>query len=103
VLLILEREDAFTRYPPSAWYYLGEAYRLRNEEGDTGKSVNAYQTAIRLAPEFAPPYRALGLYYMKNDQPLQADDYFSQYLELQPDATDRDYIEYYRANLGSRR
>jgi predicted Zn-dependent protease len=103
VLLILEREDAFTRYPQSAWYYLGEAYRLRNEEGDTGNSVNAYQTAIRLAPEFAPSYRALGLYYMKNDQPLQADDYFSQYLELQPDATDRDYIEYYRASLGSRR
>lgn len=103
VLLILEREDAFTRYPPSAWYYLGEAYRLRNEEGDTGNSVNAYQTAIRLAPEFAPSYRALGLYYMKNDQPLQADDYFSQYLELQPDATDRDYIEYYRASLRSRR
>jgi predicted Zn-dependent protease len=103
VLLILEREDAFVRYPPSAWYYLGEAYRLRNEDGDTGRSVNAYQTAIRLAPEFAPPYRALGLYYMKNDEPVQADNYFSQYLELQPDATDRDYIEFYRASLKSRR
>ena len=103
VLLILEREDAFVRYPPSAWYYLGEAYRLRNEDDDTGRSVNAYQTAIRLAPEFAPPYRALGLYYMKNDAPVQADNYFSQYLELQPDATDRDYIEYYRASLKSRR
>ena len=103
VLLILERQDAFVRYPPSAWYYLGEAYQLRNEEGDTERSVNAYQTAIRLSPEFAPSYRALGLHYMKNNEPVQADNYFSQYLELQPDATDRDYIEYYRKSLESRR
>jgi len=103
VLLILERQDAFVRYPPSAWYYLGEAYQLRNEEGDTERAFNAYQTATRLSPEFAPSYRALGLYYMKQNEPALADHYFSQYLELQPDATDRDYIEYYRKSLESRR
>jgi len=103
VLLILERQDAFERYPPSAWYYLGEAYHLRNGEGDTERSVNAYQTAIQQSPEFAPSYRALGLYYMKNDDPVQAENYFSRYLELQPDATDRDYIEYYRTSLKPRR
>jgi predicted Zn-dependent protease len=103
VLLILERQDAFLRYPPSARYYLGEAYRLRNEAGDAERSVNAYQSAIQQAPEFAPSYRALGLYYMKNSDPALAEYYFSQYLELQPDATDRDYIEYYRTSLKSRR
>jgi predicted Zn-dependent protease len=103
VLLILERQDAFVRYPPSAWYYLGEAYRLRNEAGDTERSLNAYQTAIELSPEFAPSYRALGLYYMKTNNPVQADNYFAKYLELQPDAKDRDYIEYYRTSLESRR
>jgi predicted Zn-dependent protease len=103
VLLILEHPDAFVRYPPSAWYYLGEAYQLRNEEGDTERSVNAYRTAIQLSPEFAPAYRALGLYYMKTGEPVQADNYFSKYLELQPDAKDRDYIEYYRTSLEPRR
>jgi predicted Zn-dependent protease len=103
VLLILERQDAFVRYPPPAWYYLGEAYRLRNEEGDTERSVNAWRTAIRQSPEFAPAYRALGLHYMKDNNPGQAEHYFSRYLELQPDATDRDYIEYYRTSLKSRR
>ena len=103
MLLILERQDAFVRYPPSAWYYLGEAYRLRNEEGDTERSVNAYRTAIQQSPEFAPSYRALGLYYMKDNNPGQAEYYFSRYLELQPDATDRDYIEYYRKSLKSGR
>lgn len=99
VLLILDRPDAFNRYPPSAWYHLGEAYRLRNEEGDTDRSVSAYRKAVQQAPEFAPTYRALGLYYMKNDEPVLADNYFSQYLELHPDAADRDYIEYYRSGL----
>lgn len=101
VLLILEREDAFDRYPPSAWYHLGEAYRLRNGEGDAGKSVDAYRKAEQLAPEFAPTYRALGLHYMKNDDPVRADSYFSQYLERQPDAADRGYIEHYRTSLKS--
>ena len=99
VLLILDRPDAFDRYPPSAWYYLGEAYRLRNEDDDADSSVDAYRTAEQQAPEFAPTYRALGLYHMKNNEPVQADDYFSRYLELQPDAADRDYIEYYRTTL----
>lgn len=103
VLLILERQDAFVRYPPSAWYFLGEAYRLRNGDGDAERAVTAYQTAIRLSAEFAPSYRALGLYYMKNNNPVQADNYFSRYLELQPDANDRDYIEYYRDSLKSQR
>ena len=41
----------------------------------------------------------MGLYHMKNNEPLKADDYFVHYLELQPDAPDRDYIEYYRTRL----
>jgi predicted Zn-dependent protease len=101
VLLILERPEAFLRYPPSAWYYLGEAYHLRDEEGDAGRALDAYRTAIQQAPGFPPPYHALGLYYMKNNEPEQAENYFRQYLELQPDAADRDYIEYYRTSLKS--
>jgi predicted Zn-dependent protease len=99
VLLILTRKDAFTRYPPSAWFYLGEAYRLRGEEGDAGQAVNAYHKAATLAPSFAPGYRSLGLYYMKSGQKEQAASYFSRYLELAPDAPDRAYIEMYRSQM----
>jgi predicted Zn-dependent protease len=99
VLLILKQPDAFDRYPPTAWFYLGEAYRLRGDDGDAGRSVAAYTQAIRQVPEFAPTYRALGLYHMKNHNPEQADRYFARYLELQPDASDRGYVELYRANL----
>jgi predicted Zn-dependent protease len=99
VLLILERDDAFTRYPPSARFYLGEAYRLRGEEGDSERAANAYQAALRLAPAFAPTYRALGLHYMKSDRPEQAESFFRRYLELRPDAPDKGYIELYRSSL----
>ena len=68
------------RYPLSAWFYLGEAYRLRDEEGDAASSAEAYATAIAQAPEFAPSYRALGLYYMKQGDARQAEDHFTRYL-----------------------
>jgi predicted Zn-dependent protease len=99
VLLILTRKDAFTRYPPSAWYYLGEAYRLRDDEGDEDRAVTAYQTAVARVPAFAPPYRALGLHYMKAGQTGEAVSYFSRYLELAPEAPDRAYIEMYRSQM----
>lgn len=101
VLLILDRPDAFVRYPLSAWFYLGEAYRLRDEEGDAARSAEAYATAIAQAPEFAPSYRALGLYYMKQGDARQAEDHFTRYLELLPDAPDRAYIQLYRENLNT--
>lgn len=99
VLLILERPDAFARYPQSAWYYLGEAYRQRGEDEDTERSATAYKSAIRLVPEFAPSWRAMGLYYMKQGDAAQAEHHFGRYLELMPDAPDRAYIELYRTQL----
>lgn len=99
VLLILERTDAFVRYPLSAWYYLGEAYRLRGEDEDDERCAAAYATAIRLAPDFAPSYRAMGLYCMKQGDADQAESHFERYLQLMPDAPDRAYIELYRTNL----
>lgn len=101
VLLILGRPDAFEHYPLSAWFYLGEAYRLRNGEGDPARSAEAYVTAIQQVPEFAPSWRAMGLHYMKQGEAGEADRHFIRYLELQPDAPDRAYIELYRANLQS--
>ena len=101
VLLILDRPDAFVRYPLSAWFYLGEAYRMRDEEGDAARSAEAYATAVAQAPDFAPSYRALGLYYMKQGDTRQAQDHFTRYLELLPDAPDRAYIQLYRENLNT--
>jgi predicted Zn-dependent protease len=99
VLLILTAKDAFARYPPSAWFYLGEAYRLRDNKGDTDLALKAYQTAAAQVPTFAPPYKALGLHFMKAGQTEQAVSYFNRYLELAPEAPDRAYIEMYRSRM----
>jgi hypothetical protein len=101
VLLILKQEDAFSRYPPSARFYLGEAYRLRDEEGDAELALQAWRTAVEQVPDFAPPYRVLGLHFMKAGQPVQAEFYFNRYLELWPAAPDRAYIEVYRSQMKS--
>ncbi len=101
VLLMLTNSNDFNRYPPEAKFYLGEAYRLRGEEGDRARSGQAYQYAIVHAPQFVASYRALGIHYMKTEQLQKAEKLFSKYLELAPDAPDRAYIENYRASLGT--
>jgi predicted Zn-dependent protease len=99
VLLILEREGAFAHYPSTARFYLGEAYRLRGHEGDTERSAVAYETAVEQAPDFAPSYRALGMHHMKANRAEPAVSCFNRYLELDPDAADRGYVEQYLINL----
>lgn len=99
VILILENQNAFNRYPQIANFYLGEAYRLRGNKGDAELAVKAYEKTIKLKPDFSPPYRVLGIYYMKKDKPELAKNFFEKYLELNPDAPDRSYIEGYRSLL----
>lgn len=103
VLLMLTNESTRKRYPPQASYYLGEAYRLRNEEGDTEKSSDAYRASIESAPYFGPSYRALGIHHMKQNEIDQAEYYLNKYLELSPNAPDKGYIENYKSLLKTRR
>lgn len=54
---------------------------------------------MKRAPEFAPSYRALGLMRMRQKQNAEALRYFDKYLQLEPNAEDRRYIELYRKRL----
>jgi tetratricopeptide (TPR) repeat protein len=99
VLLILEREGAFDGYPPAARFYLGEAYRLRGKDDDIERAAAAYEAAVEEAPEYAPSYRALGTLHMKENRADLAISFFSKYLELNPGAADRGYVEQYLSNL----
>ena len=103
VLLILKEESARKRYPPQANYYLGEAYRLRDEEGDVKKSVDAYLASIGAVADFSPPYRAMGIHYMKHNESDKAISYFTKYLELSPHASDIGYIKNYISKSQSMR
>lgn len=95
VLLALEDEKTRRGYPPEAVYYLGKAYRQRAEAGDDARAERAYLAAIQAAPQFAPPYRALGIYYMKKKDYAAARSNLERYLALAPDAPDRAHVEKY--------
>jgi len=96
VILVLENETTRGRYPPEASYFLGEAYRQRAREDDAVRAEQAYLAAVKTAPQYAPPYRALGIHRMKQKDYAGARSYFERYLELAPDASDRAYVESYR-------
>ena len=100
LMLILEDQQRRAAYPEYARFYLGEAYRLRGDEGDQEKSLQAYRAALEDAPAFAPTYRALGLQAMQDGDKAQAIEYLQQYLGLNPAARDRKYIQGYLAKLG---
>lgn len=93
IILILNDPSVRREYPPEAAYYLGEAYRLRNETGDIEKAEQEFRRALETAPRFAPTHRALGFLVYKRGDKAGAASLFRRYLELAPDAADRGYVE----------
>ncbi len=100
LILVLADPERRREYPPEASYFLGEAYRLRNEEGDTALAEREYTLSLELAPEFAPAYRALGMLHYKRGEKNRASPLFRRYLELAPAAPDREYVEFYLKDAG---
>lgn len=99
LILMLESGTNQNRYPATAPFYLGEAYRQRGEEGDEQLAEKSYRQAIHNAPQFAASYRALGILQMKADQKEASLRNLKTYLTLEPDAPDRAYIEQYIEQL----
>ncbi len=99
IILVLSKPEIRREYPPEASYYLGEAYRLRNEEGDLVTAEREFNSVIETAPGFAPTHRALGLLAYKRGDKARARILLKRYLELAPTAEDRGHIEFYLAAL----
>ncbi len=99
VFIMLDEARELAVYPAYAPFFLGEAYRLRGQDGDKPLAKAAYLKAIEQAPDFADAHRALGIYYMKEEDAVKARAYFDTYLRLAPQAKDRAYIEHYRQSL----
>jgi len=94
-LIALEYPEHMSELPPHAPYYVGEAYRLRGDNGDALRAEQSYLKAVTAAPEFSPSYRALGVHYLKLNQYSEAVRYLARYLELAPEAKDRAYVQKY--------
>lgn len=99
IILVLSKPVIRREYPPEASYYLGEAYRLRNEEGDLATAEREFNSVIETTPGFAPAHRALGLLAYKRGDTKRARALLRRYLELAPTAEDRGHVEFYLAAL----
>ena len=74
-------------------YFKGELYRLRDDEGDDEKAVEAYSQAIAERDAPAETFRSLALVEWSRGRHEEARQAFERYLEFAPRADDRLMIE----------
>ncbi len=92
---ILKRHAEIGVEPGILYFFHGEMYRQRGEEGDVELAIDAYNNSIK--QEMVPPaaYKNLGYLYLKTKDMANAQASFRKYLEADPDASDRAMIEFY--------
>ena len=90
-------EKFLGRQPSSArgHFCLGEIYRQRGEEGDSQKAEKEYHQALSCDLNYPPPHKGLGILYYKQGIANKSIEEFEKYLQLLPDAFDREYINQY--------
>ncbi|MBX5462305.1 MAG: M48 family metalloprotease [Steroidobacteraceae bacterium] len=75
-------------------YYEGEAYRLRDEPGDSARASEAYAAAIQFPDAPAEAWRAHGYAQMKAGNMEEGRRALARYLELSPDAVDAAMVRF---------
>ncbi len=73
-------------------YYLGELYRMRDEAGDQQRAQGHYANALQHTDTPFEAHRALGILHLKQGDKAKANDAFQRYLQLKPEASDREMI-----------
>lgn len=95
VIAVLSDDQALDRYGDRSIFFLGEAFRLRNEPGDSEKAMEAYERSKEKWPDFAPVYRSMGIVHLKAGDYQEAISHFETYLKSAPEADDRAFIMMY--------
>lgn len=95
VIAVLTQEELMPMYGKHGYFYLAEAYRLRNLAGDLENAVKAYETVASSCPDFAPVFKSLGIVYLKSKHFNKAADCFERYLKLNPDHQDSAFVKQY--------
>src|SRR5947208_3556611 len=97
--LLLDRLSATDSASAEIQFFQGELYRLRAESGDEARAIAAYEKAIGAGDAPAEAYRSFGLVLMNARERSRARAALDRYLELRPDATDREMIREYVKRL----
>ena len=80
-------------------YYLGEAYRRRNGDGDAQRAIAAYTAAAAKSDTPAQAWREMGIIAMKSGDAAGARADFAAYLAHAPNADDRAMVEFYMTKV----
>lgn len=118
LVFLLGDENLLASLPVSARFYLAEGYRLRSEaarkaradsrtrqqvaaqrDEDAERAVAEYRRTIEEAPDFAPPYQALAMHYLRAGDKPQALALFARFVELAPDPKQSGYARQYMDKL----
>lgn len=89
----LERYLAIKGDIPLALFLIGETYRQEGGAGNLAKAQKQYQRALEIDPAYPEPYRALGFIAYKLNDAVNARQSLERYLQLAPQAPDRNYVE----------
>ncbi len=92
---LLERHRSLGVEPSLVYYFYGEMFRQRDEEGDRQLAMDAYRHSIEAGSAPADAYKNLGYLHLKNGDNTAAQIQFRKYLEIDPTADDRAMIEFY--------
>jgi predicted Zn-dependent protease len=96
---LLDRHARMGIDPALIDYFRGEMYRQRGRDGDLDAAVAAYRRSTEGEKPYAGSYRNLGYLALKSDDRTSARSYFEQYLAVEPEAKDREMIEFYLESL----
>ena len=92
---LLERHSDMGVEPATIYYFYGEMFRQRGEDGDREMAMSAYRHSIETGNAPADAYRNLGYLHLKEKDLDAAKENFRIFLEQEPEATDRAMIEFY--------
>jgi beta-barrel assembly-enhancing protease len=75
-------------------YFEGEAYRLRDEEGDGARAAEAYAASVRFTDTLPEAFRAHGYAQLKAGNKEDGRRALLRYLDLRPDAADAAMVKF---------
>ena len=76
-------------------YFKGEFYRRRKQDNDLQTAERHYLAALNFEDVPHETHRGLGMVYLKQKNKAKAIAHFEKYIELMPEANDRQMIEFY--------
>ena len=92
---LLERHTEIGVEPGIIYYFYGEMFRQRADEGDRQLAMSAYRHSIETGNAPSDAYRNLGYLHVKEKEMDAAKKQFRAFLKREPEASDRAMIEFY--------